>query len=319
MSYCRQRETIMTTLDIKTLALPTSWHMDTVQDVAGPLRLVKWDLRDDPPIPAEEIDAVVFHHPAGEAGLARLGQLPNLKLVQTQSTGYDGFVEAAGGATVANAYGLHAEATAELALGLILAGQRSLFDFAVDQKAHRWAPKQTPGLVDRTVLIIGAGGIGRAIAERLLPFGVTLLRVGQRAREDDLGVIRANTELPALLPQADIVVLITPLNDATRHLVNADFLARLPDGALVVNVARGPVVDTDALLAELRSGRLRAALDVVEPEPLPEDHPLWDAPNTLITPHVGGRSEALKPRLSAFLRDQVGRIARGERLLNIVS
>tara|TARA_R110001606_G_scaffold238009_2_gene386042 strand:- start:17072 stop:18064 length:993 start_codon:yes stop_codon:yes gene_type:complete len=309
----------VTTLNIRTLTLPTQWHLDTVKDQAGTLKLAVWDLKDAPAgLSPEEVDAVVYHHPSGRAGLKRLAALPNLKLIQTQSTGYDGFAEAGHGAAVASAYGLHADGTAEMALGLMLTAQRQLDRFARDQSAHRWQPLGSPGLVDRKVLMIGAGGIGEAIAKRLQPFGVELTRVGSRARDDQRGHVHGVDELPALLPNADIVVLITPLNAGTHHLVNQDFLARLPDGALIVNVARGPVVDTDALLAETQSGRLRAALDVVDPEPLPEDHPLWDAPGVFITPHVGGRSDALKPRLARFLREQVRRIANGEELQNLV-
>ncbi|HCE41889.1 2-hydroxyacid dehydrogenase [Alloalcanivorax profundimaris] len=309
----------MTTLNIRTLTLPTQWHLDTVKDQAGDLKLGVWDLTGAPEGLSEaEVEAVVFHHPAGEAGKQRLATLPNLKLIQTQSTGYDGFIEAGRGAAVASAYGLHAGPTAELTLGLILTAQRGLDHFARDQAEHVWRPFTTPGLLDRKVLMIGTGGVGAAIAERLAPFGVELTRVGTRARDDERGHVHGVDELPALLPAAEIVILITPLNDATRGMVNADFLARLPDGALVVNVARGPVVDTDALLAELRSGRLRAALDVVDPEPLPADHPLWDAPGLCLVPHVGGRSEALKPRLATYLREQVRRIANGEPLQNLV-
>jgi len=309
----------MTTLDIRTLTLPTQWHLDAVRDQAGDLQLAVWDLKDDPVgLSSEEIDAVVYHHPSGAAGLKRISALPRLKLIQTQSTGYDGFVAAGRGAAVASAYGLHAGPTAELTLGLILTAQRSLDHFAREQSARRWTPATTPGLLDRNVLMIGAGGIGEAIAERLAPFGVALTRVGTRARNDHRGPVHGVDELPELLPKADIVVLITPLNDATHHLVDKDFLARLPDGALVVNVARGPVVDTEALLNEVQSGRLRAALDVVDPEPLPADHPLWTAPGVFLTPHIGGRSEALKPRLARFLREQVRRIAAGEALQNLV-
>lgn len=309
----------MTTLDIRTLTLPTQWHLDAVRDQAGDLQLAVWNLKDDPVgLSREDIDAVVYHHPSGADGLKRISALPRLKLIQTQSTGYDGFVAAGRGAAVASAYGLHAGPTAELTLGLILTAQRSLDHFAREQSAGRWAPATTPGLLDRNVLMIGAGGIGEAIAERLIPFGVALTRVGTRARTDHRGPVHGVDELPELLPRADIVVLITPLNDATHHLVDSDFLARLPDGALVVNVARGPVVDTDALLHEVQSGRLRAALDVVDPEPLPAGHPLWTAPGVFITPHIGGRSEALKPRLARFLREQVRRIAQGEALQNLV-
>jgi phosphoglycerate dehydrogenase-like enzyme len=126
------------------------------------------------------------------------------------------------------------------------------------------------------------------------------------------------SELPELLPEADIVCLILPLTDETRGMVDREFLAAMPDGALLVNVARGKIVDTDALLAELQSGRLRAAVDVTDPEPLPPGHPLWSAPNIFITPHIGGASSALWPRAHRLVTEQLRRYAAGEPLLHVV-
>jgi phosphoglycerate dehydrogenase-like enzyme len=126
------------------------------------------------------------------------------------------------------------------------------------------------------------------------------------------------TELPALLPDADVVILSTPLNEATRGLADARFLARLKDGALLVNVARGAVVDTEALLTELESGRITAALDVTDPEPLPQGHPLWHAPGVLVSPHVGGSTSAFWPRAKRLLAAQLTRFAAGEPLENVV-
>jgi phosphoglycerate dehydrogenase-like enzyme len=131
--------------------------------------------------------------------------------------------------------------------------------------------------------------------------------------------VHAITDLPALLPSADVVVLVLPLTDETRGLVDASFLASMKDGALLVNVARGAVVDTDALVKELTSGRLRAAVDVVDPEPLPADHPLWDCPGLLVSPHVGGSSSAMWPRAYRLVRDQLHRIAAGEEPVNIMT
>ncbi|MGO1655718.1 MAG: NAD(P)-dependent oxidoreductase, partial [Brevibacterium yomogidense] len=181
-----------------------------------------------------------------------------------------------------------------------------------------WDHQQLPSLADRKILIVGAGGIGNAIYDRFAPFEVEQARVATTARDDDRGHIHAIDELPSLLPDAEVVVLITPLTDRTAKLVDKDFLAALPDGALVVNVARGGVVDTDALLAELQTGRIHAALDVVDPEPLPAKHPLWDAPNTLLTPHVGGDASAFHPRIERLLVEQLHRLQVGKELLNIV-
>jgi phosphoglycerate dehydrogenase-like enzyme len=171
------------------------------------------------------------------------------------------------------------------------------------------------------VLVLGYGNIGRAVARRFLPFEVSVTAVASRPRAGDelVDTVHGIHELPDLAARADVLVVIVPLTDATRGLVDAGLLARLPDGALVVNVARGPVVDTDALLAECASGRLRAALDVTDPEPLPEDHPLWTTPGVLITPHVGGATEAMRPRSLALIRRQLVAMRDGEPLLNVVA
>ncbi|MFT4111098.1 NAD(P)-dependent oxidoreductase [Propionicimonas sp.] len=187
---------------------------------------------------------------------------------------------------------------------------------AIDaQRRARWHNPELPSLADRRVLLVGAGSLAGAIAERLRPFEVELTIVARTARDGVHGV----DELPVLLPDADIVVLAVPGSAQTHHLLDAGGLAALPDGALVVNVARGGVVDTAALLAELESGRLRAALDVTDPEPLPADHPLWHAPHTIITAHQGGNSDATYSRVAALLRRQLEHLLAGEPLENVVA
>jgi phosphoglycerate dehydrogenase-like enzyme len=170
------------------------------------------------------------------------------------------------------------------------------------------------------VLVIGYGSVGRAVVQRLLPFEVEVTAVASRAREGDdlVAAVHGGDELPQLLPRHDVVIVIVPLSEATRGLVDATFLAAMPDGALLVNVARGPVVDTDALLAETSSGRLLAALDVTDPEPLPPDHPLWTSPGVLVSPHVGGATSAFRPRAVRLLRGQLRAYAAGEPLRNVV-
>ncbi len=167
------------------------------------------------------------------------------------------------------------------------------------------------------MLILGYGSIGAAIERRVLPFETHVVRVASKARPDD--EVHGVDELPALLPLADIVVVIAPLTPATRHLVDAKFLAAMRDGALLVNVARGGIVDTDALVAELERGRLFAALDVTDPEPPPADHPLWSAPGLLLSPHVGGNTSAFLPRARALVRAQVARFVAGEPVENVVA
>jgi phosphoglycerate dehydrogenase-like enzyme len=156
------------------------------------------------------------------------------------------------------------------------------------------------------VVILGYGSIGRAVGERLRSFGVRL----ETVRTANLG------DLPRLAAEADVLVVLTPLTTETRGLVDAALLGRMRDGALVVNAARGGVVDTDALLAELASGRLRAALDVTDPEPLPPEHPLWTAPGTLLTPHVAGNSPHAIERAASLIADQIRRYMAGEPLVN---
>jgi phosphoglycerate dehydrogenase-like enzyme len=169
----------------------------------------------------------------------------------------------------------------------------------------------------KTVLIVGYGSIGAAIEARLAPFGVNVLRLARTAREQPK--VSAVPELHALIPQADIVVLIVPLTDATRGLMGVAEMVLMKHGALLVNAARGPVVDTDALVRALQEHRIRAVVDVTDPEPLPAGHPLWSAPNCMITPHIGGSTPEFIHRAFRFGAQQVRRFISGERLENMVT
>ncbi|WP_240773840.1 2-hydroxyacid dehydrogenase [Plantibacter sp. M259] len=241
------------------------------------------------------------------------------KLVQVQSIGYDGLADLLpAGITLANAATVHEASTAELTVGLILASQRGIPDFVRAERTGEWLQSQRPSLADRRVLLIGYGGVGAAIEERLLPFEVEVTRVASSAREDERGPIHGIDELPELLPHAEIVIVVVPLTDDTRGLIGDAFLAALPDDALVVNVARGPVADTDALVEHATSGRIRLALDVTDPEPLPADHPLWSLPNVLVSPHIGGATSAMLPRMARLLRRQIEHLLADEEPENIV-
>lgn len=244
-----------------------------------------------------------------------IGRMPELRVLQLVSAGYDqvlGLIP--DHVTLCNGRGLHDASTAEHALALILAAQRELPRWAIDQREHRWAPTPQRSLADSRVMIIGYGSIGKAIERRLLPFEVEVVRVASRPRpEQD---VHGVDELPDLLPEVDVVVLVTPLTDATRGLFGTREFALLRDDALVVNVGRGAVLDTDALLAQ--NGRVRAALDVTDPEPPPVDHPLWEAPGVYFTPHVAGGSTAFGPRARTFMDAQLARWAAGEPLANVV-
>ncbi|ANP49657.1 phosphoglycerate dehydrogenase-like enzyme [Streptomyces griseochromogenes] len=246
-----------------------------------------------------------------------------VQVVQTLSAGVDhvqpGLKYLRPGVRLCNARGVHETSTAELTLTLILASLRGVPDFVRAQDRGEWLGGFRPALADKTALIVGYGSIGAAIEDRLAPFELTrVARVARSGRTTARGPVHPLTELPSLLPDADIVILCTPLTESTRGLVSGDFLGRMKDGALLVNVARGPVVDTKALLAELESGRITAALDVTDPEPLPPGHPLWQTPGVLISPHVGGPTSAFMPRAKRLLVDQLNRFVNHEPLRNVI-
>ena len=273
--------------------------------------------------PADEVLArVEFYVPpylAGPAQLALMKQLPELRVVQSLSAGVDDiWPYLPDGVRLHNAAGVHDSSTAELTLALMLASLRRVDDFVRDQGHHRWQQSYVESLADKKVLVIGYGHIGQAIDRRLAGFEVEVVRVASRARRENGLEVHGISELPELLPAADIVVLIVPLNATTAGLADSAFLAAMKDGALLVNMARGAVVVTAALVAELQSGRLRAALDVTDPEPLPVGHPLWDAPGVIISPHTGGFSSAFLPRAQKLVSEQVTRWLSGKAMINEV-
>jgi phosphoglycerate dehydrogenase-like enzyme len=269
------------------------------------------------PLPqsASRVQVLVSPYDTGLDLSELLPRLPRLKVLQTQTAGVDNVERhVPASVTLCNARGVHDASTAELAVALILASLRGLPEYVRQAQTGRWRSGMRPALADRQVLVVGHGSIGAALERRLEGFECDVVRVARRAREG----VHDWEQLPRLLPAADVVVLLVPLNDETRHLVDTAFLARMKDGALLVNVARGPVVDTRALVAECASGRLSAALDVTDPEPLPAAHPLWRTPGVLISPHVGGATTAMQPRVIRLIREQLGRFAAGEPLLNVV-
>ncbi|QHK21271.1 hydroxyacid dehydrogenase [Pseudarthrobacter psychrotolerans] len=306
--------------NIRTVSFPDQQLLADLEPLPGRLRGVVWDLRSDPQGGTlAEIDAVILPYIDAGAVLPALADVPGLKFVQTQSTGFDGVREAAGPAAgVSSAAGVHAAATAELALGLILAKLRGIDQAVRDQLQAAWRPERRQSLADRKVLLAGVGGIGHEIARRLEPFEVTVTRVGSTARDDDHGHVHASSELAELAAGHDILISVLPLSEQTHHLIGEKVLAALPDGALVVNVGRGAVVDTAALTKEVTSGRLQCAIDVVDPEPLPADHPLWGSPNALITPHIGGNASAFEPRIVKLLSQQLEALAAGRLPANLV-
>ena len=243
-----------------------------------------------------------------------MAQMSNLEVCQLLTAGFDYAVPLVpAGVTLCNAQGVHDASTSELAIGLMIASLRGIDSAARDMLSDTWDHRPHMSLADRHVLVIGAGGVGRAIHDRLLPFEVEITMMARSSRDG----MASPDQLPAILPRCDIVVIAVPLNSSTRHLVEKSFLAHMRDGALLVNVSRGAVVDTEAMLAE--AGRLRFALDVTDPEPLPPEHPLWSAPGVLITPHLGGNTSAFVPRATRLVSEQVARWQAGAAVDFVVS
>ncbi len=244
-----------------------------------------------------------------------LPSMGRLRVIQTLSAGIDwvlGRVPA--GVTLCDASGTRDAAVAEWVLAAILASAKHLGELRDCQRAHEWKWRQTQELAGSRALILGYGSIGAAVQARLAPFGVETIRVAHHARSG----VHAVEDLPVLLPSADIVVVLLPLTPATAGLLDRDMLERMRPGALLVNAARGSIVDTEALLELLCAGRVRAALDVTDPEPLPAEHPLWDAPGVSVSPHLAGDTAAAERRAFALVGQQVRRYARGEPLANVV-
>jgi phosphoglycerate dehydrogenase-like enzyme len=279
---------------------------------------VRWAVYDgagEPPdVRAVELYVVPYGGPARTVEL--IAHLPALRAVQVLTAGVDAVLpHVPAGVALHSGRGLHDASTAEHAVGLILAAQRDLPRWVHDQAAGRWEPHYTRSLAGSRVVVVGFGSIGQALAARLRPFEVEVVPVARRARPGD-GVLGLDA-LDGELPRADAVVLLTPLTEATRGLLDRRRLALLPDGALVVNVARGPVLDTGALLAE--RGRVRAALDVTDPEPLPPGDSLWNFDNVVITPHVASAAEGSNQRRIGVITENIRRFARGEPLINVVN
>lgn len=298
------------------VSVPDAFMRDTLGELPSGVKVILWDLSG--PAPRDKIDIVVPPYLGSRDVLSRLSGV-RTRLVQSAMLGYDGVAEVLPpGHLYANAASVHETSTAELALTLILASQRGIPDFVRAADQGHWSPAWHQSLADRTVVLVGYGGVGRAIEDRLLPFETKVVRVALHERIDERGLVHEVASLPELLPMAEIVVIAVPLSEATTGLVDDAFLSLMPDGSLLVNVARGKVADTEALLTHARSGRLRLALDVTDPEPLPEGHPLFALHNVLISPHVGGASNAAPPRMARLLLAQIDRLLRDEAPLNVV-
>ncbi|GLY66082.1 2-hydroxyacid dehydrogenase [Amycolatopsis taiwanensis] len=267
------------------------------------------------PPEVDDVEFYVLPYDSGPEPPKLISAMPSLRVVQTLSAGYDNLVPLIRpGVQLANGRGLHDLSVAEHTLALVLAAQRDLPRWFEQQRTGRWSRAHTRSLADARVLLVGHGSIGQAIERYLRAGEAEVVPVARTARPGVHGI----EDLPELLPSAEIVILVVPDTPRTRGLLGAAELALLPDDALVVNVGRGTAVDTAALTSEVTRGRLRTALDVLDPEPLPAGHPLWTAPGAIITPHVAGGSASFYPRARRLVEDQLTRFAEGRPLLNVV-
>jgi len=294
--------------------VPHAAGIAALADVPG-VRAIRY--RPEAPLPAEAEGAEVLVAPfnATDELVEALGRMRALRLVQLLTAGAETWIgRLPDGVALSDGRGAHGGATAEWIVAALLAVYRHLPRFTAAQADERWDYHTTEELAAKRVLIVGAGDVAEQTVARLAPFEVTTTLVGRRARDG----VHPVDEVAELLPHHDACVVVVPLTDATRGLVDAAFLAAMPDGSVLVNAARGPVVDTAALLAELTSGRLRAALDVTDPEPLPAGHPLWSAPGLLLTPHVGGSVPLAVDRAFRIAAEQIRQFAGGNTPSNLV-
>ena len=270
------------------------------------------------PAETSDLSEVTFYVPTylgGRPALELTKKMPNLKVLQVPNAGYDDAMEfLRPGITLCNGRGIHDDSTAELAVGLTIASLRGFATFVRDQDKGEWVNKNYDSINDRKIGIVGFGSIGTTIARMLSGFSVEIVAFTQSGRDNTIAI----TDLDKHLPYLDVVILILPLTKESKHLFDARRLALMKDGALLVNVARGPIVDTDALVKELNSGRITAGLDVTDPEPLPKGHPLWSAKGVLISPHVGGNSSAFEKRARRLIESQLDLLAQGKPLNNVI-
>ena len=305
----------MTTARTIRVWLPDPSWAKAMGGLPGGMTADVWTGGEELPDSADEVEVVVIPFGVPGSRLPVLAKLPRLRLIQLMSAGAERVIpHVPAGVTLCNARGAHDPAVAEWIMAVTLAQVRMLPTFVRQQQAENWALAVSPPLAGQTALIVGYGSIGAATERVLVPFGVTVERIARHARPG----VSSIDDLPAHLPRADIVILLVPVTPATVNLADVRFLSLMHDQALLVNAARGSIVDTDALLAELTAGRLRAALDVTDPEPLPPGHPLWSAPGLLLTPHVAGVSTQTIPRARAIVWDQLARYAAGQPLHNVV-
>lgn len=299
---------------MRTVCVPSTAARDRLQDLD--VEILIWNWHGDAPSGIERSEFLVPPYMQSPPAPDALSLLPNLQVVQLLSAGFESWQPLLPpGVVLCNGRGIHGASTAELAVGGLIGLVRDLPRLIDQQRDGVWGNARTDALAGKRVMVIGVGDIGSRVATVMTALDASVTLVGRTARDG----VHALSEVPGLLPDHDVVVIAVPYAPETHQLVDAAFLAALPDGARVVNVARGAIVDTDALLAELTSRRLSAYLDVTDPEPLPPEHPLWAAPNLLLTPHIGGGTTGWQERGLRLVHDQVQRFLANEPLANVVS
>jgi phosphoglycerate dehydrogenase-like enzyme len=267
----------------------------------------------------EILETIQFYVPpymVGPGALELISSMSSLQVIQSPNAGVDDILKILPpGVTLCNAKGVHDASTSELAIGLAISARRGFPTFMANQSQGKWVHERHNALADSRVGIVGMGNIGSLIARQLEAFSVEVIGFSRSGKDGS----KMMSEFDQILPTLDVVILILPLTNESHHLMNRSRINSMKPGATLVNMARGAIIETSALVDALNRGHITAGIDVTEPEPLPEEHPLWSAPNLIITPHVGGDSSAFNPRVRALIESQVERFATGKPLINVVA
>lgn len=280
-----------------------------------PVTIVYYDPDDRAPQVSQFVEIIVDATGPRRGVTYLIEHSPRLRLVQTLYAGverWEGLLPP--DVRLANASGAHGGATAEIATAGLLALLRRLPETFANGAQALWRPLPGESVNGKRALVVGAGDVGSSLCRQLEALGATVILAGRSAR----GRIRAIDDVVHELADYDIVALATPLTAQTRGLADAEFLGKMKDGAVLINIGRGPAVCTDALVAELSAGRLRAVLDVTDPEPLPEGHPLWRQPGLVMTPHVGGLVQDAYEKGMRVAIEQIGQFIDGKVPDNLV-